>query len=173
MIDVGALIASLNVEFFFLFFAFHAWQTFNLLWNSSRQPSSSSMSHDVLIVSRSSAYFHLDRSCFFTVFTPFVKLPLFSSVGLVGDLELGLRPPPPPFSALRAPPRLTSSSTADPLSAASLKASSWSLLSCSICCCNMAYLAFASSSCFCSASAWFLSRSSLSSLLSSSSSFFL
>merc|ERR550532_476367 len=113
--------------------------TFNLLWNSSLQPSNSSMSHDVLIVSRSSAYFHFERSCFFTVFTPFVKLP-FSSVGLVGERELGRRPPPPPFSALRAPPRLTSSSTADPLSAASLKASSWSLLSCSICCCNMAYL---------------------------------
>ena len=46
-------------EFCFLFFDFHAWYTLRRRWNSSRQASSRSKSHDVLIASLSSAYFHL------------------------------------------------------------------------------------------------------------------
>ena len=40
----------------------YAFLTLSLLWNSSLHASNSSMSHEVLIVSLSSAYFHLERS---------------------------------------------------------------------------------------------------------------
>ena len=66
MTEDGARMPLLsNVVFFFLFFAFHAWYTFRRRWNSSRQASNRSMSQDVLMVSRNSAYFHFDKSYLF------------------------------------------------------------------------------------------------------------
>ena len=63
-IEVGALMLLSRLVFFLRFLAFQAWYTFNLRWNTSLQASSKSMSQEVLIVSRSSAYFHFERSYF-------------------------------------------------------------------------------------------------------------
>lgn len=46
------------------FFDFQAWYTFKRRWNSCRQASNNSISQLVLIASRSSEYFHFDKSYF-------------------------------------------------------------------------------------------------------------
>eukprot|EP00041_Stephanoeca_diplocostata_P021481 m.501213 g.501213 ORF g.501213 m.501213 type:complete len:749 (+) comp21837_c1_seq12:65-2311(+) len=115
----------------FWFFIFHAWYTLRRRWNSSRQASSRSTSHDVLIVSRRSAYFHLLRSCFLCSASCFLFPKLYCT-----PPALALRRLACPVAACAL---ASSDSTCDVLpsapawSMASRMASSWSRRSCSSC----------------------------------------
>ena len=88
MTDEGILVFSslftVAWDLVFRFFDFQAWYTLSLRWNSSLQASKSSMSHEVLIVSRNSAYFQLDRS-YFVGFSCFEATSWILGIGVAGE----------------------------------------------------------------------------------------
>eukprot|EP00041_Stephanoeca_diplocostata_P021486 m.501101 g.501101 ORF g.501101 m.501101 type:complete len:481 (+) comp21837_c1_seq3:65-1507(+) len=139
----------------FWFFIFHAWYTLRRRWNSSRQASSRSTSHDVLIVSRRSAYFHLLRSCFLCSASCFLLANCVTA-----SVFLFLRRAPPDAVTLASS---DNASVGLDASIASRMASSWSRRSCSRAAASSASLRRASLFLSCS----FLLLSSFSALMRS------